>query len=115
MCRVEDDEPEDVELGRCMENVGVKAGDSRDDEGKNRFMPIALEHHLIPGYIPKDSWYWDYVYYKEEEGLAACSDSAIRKGSIFKLVKLELTYSLSLFANFPKTIMLIPTYLASTM
>ena len=90
MCRIEDDEPEDVELGRCMENVGVKAGDSRDDEGKNRFMPIALEHHLIPGYIPKDSWYWDYVYYKEEEGLAACSDSAIRKGSIFKLVKLEL-------------------------
>ena len=72
-------------MGRCMENVGVKAGDSRDDEGKNRFMPIALEHLLIPGSIPKDSWYWDYIYYKEEEGLAACSDSAIRKGSIVKL------------------------------
>ena len=73
---------EDVELGRCLNNLGVVAGDSRDSQGRQRFMPYTPHHHLIPGAIPQDSWYWSFQYYEEEEeGLAACSDSAIRKGS----------------------------------
>ena len=68
-------------MGKCMLNLGVEAGDSRDSEGRKRFMPFVPQHHLIPGHIPEDSWYWKYQYYEEEEGLAACSDLAIRKGS----------------------------------
>ena len=68
-----------------MLNLGVEAGDSRDSEGRKRFMPFVPEHHLIPGAIPQDSWYWKYQYYEEEEGLAACSDLAIRKGSKIRL------------------------------
>ena len=72
-------------MGKCMSKLEVEAGDSRDEEGRARFMPFVPEHHLIPGHIAKDSWYWKYQYYEEEdEGLATCSDFAIRKGSIFK-------------------------------
>ncbi len=81
VCRLDNGGAEDVEMGKCMINLGVEAGDSRDSEGRKRFMPFVPEHHLIPGHIPEDSWYWKYQYYEEEEGLAACSDLAIRKGS----------------------------------
>ena len=96
MCQIDDEGAEDVEMGKCMMNLGVEAGDSRDDEGKKRFMPFVPEHHLIPGHIQNDSWYWDYGYYQEDEGLAACSDFAIRKGSIIiKLINLYRVYIMS--------------------
>ena len=75
MCRLEDDGNEDVEMGHCMNNLGIEAVDTRDDEGRKRFMPFVPEHHLIPGFLDLSI----YEFYDEEEGLAACSDHAIRK------------------------------------
>ncbi|TDG40350.1 hypothetical protein AWZ03_013228 [Drosophila navojoa] len=67
---------EDIEIGKCMENLNVTAGDSRDVNGRGRMFPFEPEQILIP---PKDPnfWYWKYLYYKTDEGLDCCSDNAI--------------------------------------
>ncbi|KAH8323392.1 hypothetical protein KR067_007195, partial [Drosophila pandora] len=68
---------EDIEIGRCMANLNVTAGDSRDEMGRGRMFPFVPEHHLIPAKWDKNFWYWNYQYYKTDDGLDCCSDLAI--------------------------------------
>ncbi|XP_023167559.2 glycoprotein-N-acetylgalactosamine 3-beta-galactosyltransferase 1-like [Drosophila hydei] len=67
---------EDIEIGKCMENLNVTAGDSRDVNGRGRMFPFAPEQMLIPNKDP-NFWYWNYLYYKTDDGLDCCSDNAI--------------------------------------
>lgn len=68
---------EDVELGKCMEAVGVLAGDTRDESRRGRFFLGRPEDHLMatvpthPGDRPGSTWY------PPMGGLDCCSDHAI--------------------------------------
>ena len=51
-------------MGICLESVNVVAGDSRDEEGKDRFFPFDPTTQIISSNVP--SWYWKLMYYNSE-------------------------------------------------
>ncbi|KAM7006424.1 glycoprotein-N-acetylgalactosamine 3-beta-galactosyltransferase 1-B-like [Tautogolabrus adspersus] len=67
---------EDVEMGRCMEKVGVLAGDSRDSMQRETFHPFIPEQHLTHKF-PKSFWFWRYCYHPISEGPNCCSDLSV--------------------------------------
>jgi glycoprotein-N-acetylgalactosamine 3-beta-galactosyltransferase len=75
--RLHDDAMEDLEMGHCLQNMGVTAGDTRDKSLRQRFHPFVPEFHLVPGIIPADNWFWQYDYYKTPSGSNCCSSSSI--------------------------------------
>ena len=66
-CRADAGGAEDLEMGKCLLNVDVHPGDSRDELERERFHPFVPEHHLIPDILPKDMWYWSYSYYPAKQ------------------------------------------------
>ena len=55
---------EDAEMGRFLENIGVKAGDSRDAMGRHRFLPFSLCLHATSSVNrSQPDWFYQYMYY----------------------------------------------------
>ncbi|XP_065575789.1 glycoprotein-N-acetylgalactosamine 3-beta-galactosyltransferase 1-like isoform X4 [Artemia franciscana] len=79
ICKIKGTEgiEEDVMMAKCLNNVGVKLMDSRDEKGRERFLPFQPSDHLVPGKISLDHWYWNNVYYKAKKGEGCCSDTLI--------------------------------------
>ncbi|TFK03557.1 Glycoprotein-N-acetylgalactosamine 3-beta-galactosyltransferase 1-B [Platysternon megacephalum] len=67
---------EDLELGQCMEKMGVQAGDSRDTEGRETFHPFPPERHLMEN-LRLDYYYPTYSFYPILLGPQSCSDLSI--------------------------------------
>nr|XP_027213720.1 glycoprotein-N-acetylgalactosamine 3-beta-galactosyltransferase 1-like [Penaeus vannamei] len=73
-CNAKLEGSEEREIGECLENVGVKAGDSRDSLGRGRFFPCKPDT-LVGGKIPQA--YKETAFYAPSAGLNCCSDMAI--------------------------------------
>lgn len=76
-CRQDAGGAEDLEMGKCLEQVGVRIVDSRDHLGRHRFLPLAPRFHLIPGAIPKKDWFWKYIYHPVKSGFECCSSTMV--------------------------------------
>ncbi|XP_063964419.1 glycoprotein-N-acetylgalactosamine 3-beta-galactosyltransferase 1-like [Lytechinus pictus] len=70
------DWPEDMCLGLCMESVGVRSEDHRDQFGRFRFLPIALKYFLDDGSAPLE-WLHGQSTYGITRGKYCCSESLI--------------------------------------
>lgn len=62
MCRNGTEGTEDVEIGRCLYNVGVLAGDSRDSIGRSRFLPFPPDGHIRN--LFGESWLDNSTFYE---------------------------------------------------
>ncbi|XP_052796637.1 glycoprotein-N-acetylgalactosamine 3-beta-galactosyltransferase 1-like [Mya arenaria] len=73
MCR-QDGGAEDAEFGKCMQNLGVKVGNSTDRFGRSRFHCFDPATHLMGGY---PDWYYKYDAHGGQSGRESISDYAI--------------------------------------
>lgn len=71
-CHMDSNQSADIQMGKCMEALGVLTGDTRDDMKRGRFFPNTPEAHLIPGKMVRNN-----VWYRSHEGIDCCSDNAI--------------------------------------
>ncbi|KAJ1373923.1 hypothetical protein KIN20_036484 [Parelaphostrongylus tenuis] len=76
-CRPDHRGNEDVEIGRCLQRIGVVAGDSRDNHKRHRFFPFVPYRYLSRGHLGRSYWFLAYSYYPVEQGPNCCSDYAI--------------------------------------
>ncbi|CAG5130204.1 unnamed protein product [Candidula unifasciata] len=70
----EDGKYEDIDIGRCLENLGVRLANSTDALGRNRFHVFTPSTHL-KGQYPK--WFYRYDARGGAKGIESMSDYSI--------------------------------------
>ncbi|KAL5007663.1 hypothetical protein ScPMuIL_016469 [Solemya velum] len=88
-CR-EDGGAEDLEMGLCMQKLGVSPGLSTDELGRTRFHCLGLQA-FITGSFP--IWALQYDYHGLKQGVEAVSDYAVS----FHYVSPRMMYELEFF------------------
>ncbi|XP_046350386.2 glycoprotein-N-acetylgalactosamine 3-beta-galactosyltransferase 1-like [Haliotis rufescens] len=95
-----DGNDEDVDVGRCMEKLGIKAYVSYDKFGRDTFHPQSIEQHLI-GPLP---WYLkDYPASPIQAGPDCCSQFSISfhyVSSHMMYIIDFLLYRVSIYGNY---------------
>ena len=70
---------EDVQVAKCLKGEGILPYDTRDKEGRERFLPFLAGHHytyMAPKKNPLSDWYVKYSI-GLKEGFDCCSQSSI--------------------------------------
>ena len=75
-CRIEDDGPEDLELGKCFENQTIFV-DERDENKEKRFFPVGIMEHFGIKDENITYWYNDMQYYESKYGGIECCSKTI--------------------------------------
>jgi hypothetical protein len=65
-CQRDDSEYGDAALGECMERLGIIAGDTRDYDGRQRFICGTLEDQMFVDPDPQD-WSNLYEFYEAKK------------------------------------------------
>ncbi|XP_071484225.1 glycoprotein-N-acetylgalactosamine 3-beta-galactosyltransferase 1-like [Diadema antillarum] len=68
--------PEDAALGICLGKLGVLPGDSRDEQGRMRFIPLQLDYFLLQT-KKTNPWFHRFSKYNVTMGKDCCSDKLI--------------------------------------
>ena len=91
-CRIEDDGPEDLELGRCFENQTIFV-DERDEKKEKRFFPVGIMEHFGLKNENSSYWYDDMLFYESKYGgLECCSETIVNLHYISPMEMYMLDY-----------------------
>eukprot|EP00099_Drosophila_melanogaster_P000852 NP_001033979.1 uncharacterized protein Dmel_CG34056 [Drosophila melanogaster] len=89
---------EDRQIGFCLQNVGVVAGDSRDEEGRDRFLPLSLKF-MLPTF-PTDNWLPKLTFYEPVNETGSTSGISFHYVKIHEFEMYEyLLYRLHIFGT----------------
>lgn len=80
-CKTKPHVESDEQLGRCVQKLNLQYGDSRDEKGRHRFIPVYPNAIIPPGEKIKDvyrpKFFWQGSIYPAEDGENCCSDETI--------------------------------------
>ncbi|XP_017066354.1 glycoprotein-N-acetylgalactosamine 3-beta-galactosyltransferase 1 [Drosophila eugracilis] len=89
---------EDRQIGFCLQNVGVVAGDSRDEEGRDRFLPLSLKS-MLPSF-PTDNWLHKLTFYEPANETGSTSGISFHYVKNYEFEMYEfLLYRLRVFGH----------------
>ncbi|XP_041355761.1 glycoprotein-N-acetylgalactosamine 3-beta-galactosyltransferase 1-B-like isoform X2 [Gigantopelta aegis] len=100
LCRT-DGGAEDAVMGICMQNLGVKTGNSTDSLGRTRFHCFDPETHLFGGF---PDWYYHYDANGVKKGIDSISDYAISFHYVPFVIKFSFKHVLFCFSRRVSTV-----------
>ncbi|XP_050335017.1 glycoprotein-N-acetylgalactosamine 3-beta-galactosyltransferase 1-like [Bactrocera neohumeralis] len=92
LCNPNDSAYASEEMGRCLKNLGVVDGDSRDAMGRQRFIPFPPEHFLTELSPEKEEWFVTHSFYEINATTNKLSPEAILFSDVSPATMVTLHY-----------------------
>uniref|UniRef100_A0A0K8WBW0 Glycoprotein-N-acetylgalactosamine 3-beta-galactosyltransferase 1 n=1 Tax=Bactrocera latifrons TaxID=174628 RepID=A0A0K8WBW0_BACLA len=92
LCNPNDSAYANEEMGKCLKNLGVVDGDSRDAMGRQRFIPFPPEHFLTELSPEKEEWFVTHSFYEINATTNKLSPEAISFSDVSPATMVTLHY-----------------------